>query len=144
MTLNCPCCCRGTAVGGIIAVAQGNIKHRELAHDPCITQMCHAAPCFITSVLEEDLGACYYCHDVNSARHRAHGGAAGLLSIFLLTGKILMAFRSCPSVAKTNEKGVACSRRGKPSQDFGSAATLCLLKAMEMVVYLFMPGEDFY
>lgn len=67
-------------------------------------------------------------------------------TIFLLFGKILMekAFRSCQSVAETNEKGVAYSRAGKPSQDFGNVPVLRLLKSMEMVVCLFMPGEDLY
>jgi len=55
-----------------------------------------------------------------------------------------LAFSSCPSVAETNEKGVACSRPGKPRQDFGNIAALCLLKAMEVVVCRIMPGEDLY
>lgn len=88
-----------------------------------------------------------------NARRRAHGGGAAAQqveqdrpAIFLLFGKILIevAFRSCLSVAGTNEKGVACSRAEKPSQDFGKVAVLCLLKSMDMVVCLFMPEEDLY
>lgn len=118
MTPSSPCCCMGN---GIMPVVQGNTKHRELAQVPCTTQMSRPGPCLITHVLEEDR----WGHTVSalmwllSAWHRAHGGGAAMQQVerdhpasFLLFGKILIEvdFRSCVSVAGTNEK-----RAGKPS-----------------------------
>lgn len=109
----------------------------------------------LASLLEED----QWGHTVTaamcllSARRRAHGGGAAMQQveqdrpgIFLLFGKILIegAFKELPICGWNKGERSACSRAGKPSQDFGNAALLCLLKSVEMVVCLFMPEEDFY
>lgn len=47
-----------------------------------------------------------------------------------------MEVRSFPSVAGTDETGVACSRAEKPRQGFADVAVLCVLKSVETVVCL--------
>lgn len=117
--------------------------------------MSREGPCFITRALEED----GWGHTVTavmcllSARHCAHGGGAATQQveqdrpgILLLFGKILIegAFKELPISGWNKGERSACSRAGKPSQDFGNVAVLCLLKSVETVVCLFMPEEDFY